>query len=156
MLFSIITMPWSPVFEMLLVGIHSLDNPQLVSSRKTSPANFSCNSLLSTYNHPILAAQNCLKLRDAIHCDRISSIIFREIWFNNFSSTKCTINSDVCGWIAVSTIALVFTYSAILLVDVTIELEVGLVAEDFTGKFVIYLSLFVCPIGKCRTLKTVE
>lgn len=55
-----------------------------------------------------------------------------------------------------STQWLISTYSAILLVEVSIELEMCFAtAEDFTEKIDIYLPLFVYPIGNCTTIEIV-
>lgn len=85
------------------------------------------------FNHPILATKSCLAL--AIHCNWIPSIIFKENWSNDSSSTECIQHSKFVFWMAwcFTNCPWIFISPYFLLVDVAIETEMDKYNMSNTG-----------------------
>ena len=87
-----------------------------------------------------------------INGDRISLIVFKEVWTNDSSRQKSTPNSDFVGilscflkflWIFITPI------TTVLFIHIPIHLKMGLIAEDYKlRKFRIFIQLLEAPINK--------
>ena len=87
-----------------------------------------------------------------INGDRISLIVFKEVWTNHSSPPKSTPNIDFFGILScfLKFLCIFITpITSVLFIHILIHLQMGLISEDYElRKFRIFTQLLEAPINK--------